>query len=99
MLLELFDHILLLDKGGGIFFGSVAESISYFEGLGFLCPIAVTPTDYFLKISDSNFDFSQEFDFHTAYARSGQAAEVIRQLDDVCMRGGSGSGGGLVVEV
>lgn len=89
MLLELFDHILLLDKGGGIFFGSVTESISYFEGLGFLCPIAVTPTDYFLKISDSNFDFSQEFDFHTAYSRSGQAAEVIRQLDDVCMRSSS----------
>ena len=95
MLLELFDHILLLDKGGGIFFGSVSESISYFEGLGFRCPVAVTPTDYFLKISDSNFDFSLDYDFHAAYSRSGQAANVIRMLGDVCMSGSS-SGSGRV---
>ena len=81
-LLELFDHLLLLDRGSSIFFGTLDQSIAYFEKIGFLCPLAVTPTDYFLKISDSNFHYSEDFDFKTAFSSSAESTEVIAALEE-----------------
>lgn len=81
-LLELFDHLLLLDRGSSIFFGTLDQSIAYFEKIGFLCPHAVTPTDYFLKISDSNFHYSEDFDFKAAFSSSAEGAEVKAKLEE-----------------
>jgi hypothetical protein len=80
-LLELFDHLLLLDRGTSIFFGTLDQSIAYFEKIGFLCPPAVTPTDYFLKISDSNFNYSEDFDFKKAFNMSAEAGDVVATLE------------------
>ena len=81
-LLELFDHLLLLDRGSSIFFGTLDQSIAYFEKIGFLCPPAVTPTDYFLKISDSNFHYSEDFDFKAAFSNSAEGSDLRSTLEE-----------------
>lgn len=37
-ILELFDHLLLLDKGTAYFFGTLPEASEYFKTLGHECP-------------------------------------------------------------
>jgi len=81
-LLQLFDHLLLLDRGSTLFFGTVEQSIAYFDRIGFPCPASVTPTDFFLKITDSNFNFSEEFDFKREYLQSIEAETINNALED-----------------
>jgi hypothetical protein len=44
-----------LEQGSSIFFGSLLEASHYFSSLGYQCPKSITPTDYYLQITDSNF--------------------------------------------
>jgi ABC-type multidrug transport system ATPase subunit len=44
-----------LEQGSSIFFGSLFEASHYFSSLGYQCPKSITPTDYYLQITDSNF--------------------------------------------
>jgi len=81
-LLQLFDHLLLLDRGSTLFFGTVEQSIVYFDRIGFPCPTNVTPTDFFLKITDSNFNFSEDFDFKRSYLQSIEAETISSVLED-----------------
>lgn len=79
-LLGLFDHILLLERGSSIFFGTVDESLKYFSRIGYSCPDSVTPTDYFLQISDSNFSFAKDFDFHGSFLASAESKSLVDTL-------------------
>ncbi|KAJ7318627.1 ATPase [Desmophyllum pertusum] len=44
----MFDSILLLAEGRTAYMGSTAEAISYFNGLGYPCPMNYNPADYFV---------------------------------------------------
>eukprot|EP01038_Epipyxis_sp_PR26KG_P013595 gene13595-18245_t len=79
-ILELFDHIMLLGCGSTVYFGTLDEAQGYFSNLGFICPDSVTPTDYFLQISDTNYSYSDSnIDFHGEFRNGagGKAVEVI----------------------
>lgn len=81
-ILGLFDNIMLLDRGKCIFFGMLSEATTYFSRIGFKCPPSVTPTDYFLQISDSNFKYTENFNFHDAYAASPEFIKLQSFLDE-----------------
>lgn len=80
-ILSLFDHILLLERGATIFFGSVPQSLEYFARNGHPCPPSVTSTDYFLQISDSNFSFAKDADFHFVFEQSPENAALVGAVD------------------
>ena len=81
-MLELFDHILILKEGSSIFFGTVLESVQYFENLGFISPIHVTITDYFLQISSDMFsELDSQFDFINAYNTSFHHERCVIHLE------------------
>ncbi|XP_078378564.1 protein white-like isoform X2 [Oculina patagonica] len=44
----MFDSILLLAEGRTAYMGSTAEAITYFESLGYPCPVNFNPADYFV---------------------------------------------------
>ena len=79
-ILNLFDHLLLLNQGASVYFGSVPQSLAYFSGLGYPCPNTVTATDYFLQISDLNFTSAAQFDFEKAYLESEVYTELKMAL-------------------
>jgi hypothetical protein len=81
-LLELFDHILLLDKGSNTFFGTLQQANNYFNGIGFPCPSATTPTDFFLKISDSNFKYTVGTNFKHSFGSSEEASLLHEMLQN-----------------
>ena len=66
--------------GASVYFGTVPESLAYFAGLGYPCPHIVTPTDYFLQISDSNFASAAHFDFEEAYIESNMYTQLKATL-------------------
>jgi ABC-type multidrug transport system ATPase subunit len=91
-LLELFDHLLLLEQGSCLFFGTLEESFPYFTSLGYTCPPTVTATDYFLQISDTNFASKDDgqFDFVGAWPTTNEAKElqaVLSKHDQLCQSG------------
>ena len=47
---QLFDHLLILDKGKTVYYGPAQESIDYFGALGFNCPMYTNPAEFFLDI-------------------------------------------------
>ena len=62
-ILELFDNIMLLGGGGMNFFGTVPESIEYFTSIGFAPPADYVPTDFFLQVTDPNFNTRTDLNF------------------------------------
>jgi ATP-binding cassette, subfamily G (WHITE), member 2, SNQ2 len=101
-ILSLFDHLLLLEQGSSTFFGSLLEANQYFSRLGYHCPKSVTPTDYYLQITDSNF-LSERlttgastspspggFDFSTTWTSSpelGAVKDVLSKHEELCLAG------------
>jgi hypothetical protein len=90
-ILELFDKLILMDQGSFIYFGSVPGATSYFSKIGYPCPETGTPTDYFLQISDSNFNLESEFDFEQAFDHSdefGAILSVVEKHAEYCKKSG-----------
>lgn len=54
-LLHLFDDMLVLGRGGSVYFGPVREAAGYFRSIGFPPPQHQTITDYVLHIVDTRF--------------------------------------------
>ena len=96
-MLPMFDHLLLLEKGKSIFFGSLPEAVTHFSVLGCECPPGVTPTDYFLQVSDTNFSFGADaVDFAKAYRDSTNYATLTKLMEDhaaFCVEKEKASGG------
>ncbi|OIR57167.1 MAG: ABC transporter superfamily protein [Amphiamblys sp. WSBS2006] len=44
---HLFDEIVLMIDGSVVYWGPTSQVISYFAGLGFVCPTYTNPADYF----------------------------------------------------
>jgi ABC-type multidrug transport system ATPase subunit len=80
-ILDLFDHLLILGKGGMMYFGTVAESMTYFTNIGFPPPAGISPTDFYLKITDQSFSSNVTFSFESSYSCSIHA----RQVTDIIM--------------
>ena len=95
-MLEMFDHLLLLEKGRSIFFGSLSEGFEHFSRIGFECPPRVTPTDYFLQISDTNFSFGDsQVDFPNEYHNSVYSSSLEEKLNKhftLCGKNGDKAG-------
>jgi ABC-type multidrug transport system ATPase subunit len=72
-ILQLFDHLLLLANDGMMFFGTLDESREYFASIGYPTPKGVSPTDFFLKVTDMNFSSDVTFNFESAYSCSEYA--------------------------
>ncbi|CAK1582282.1 unnamed protein product [Parnassius mnemosyne] len=49
-LMALFDKLVLLAEGRVAFAGNASGALSFFESLGYHCPITYNPTDYFIKV-------------------------------------------------
>ena len=62
-LLELVDHIMVLGDGTMNFFGTVSESIEHLTDIGFPPPPNYTATDYFLQVSNQNFEGHSSVNF------------------------------------
>ena len=82
-MLEMFDHLLLLEKGRSIFFGTLPQAKAHFASIGCEIPHNVTPTDYFLQISDTNFSFGEsKLDFPKVFKESSYYRELSTLLDE-----------------
>ncbi|XP_028178626.1 protein scarlet isoform X1 [Ostrinia furnacalis] len=49
-LMALFDRLVLLAEGRVAFAGNASGALSFFESLGYHCPLTYNPTDYFMKV-------------------------------------------------
>ncbi|XP_050684576.1 protein scarlet [Leptidea sinapis] len=49
-LMALFDKLVLLAEGRVAYAGNASGALSFFESLGYHCPITYNPTDYFIKV-------------------------------------------------
>ncbi|CAH2074506.1 unnamed protein product, partial [Iphiclides podalirius] len=49
-LMALFDKLVLLAEGRVAFAGNASGALSFFESLGYHCPITYNPTDFFIKV-------------------------------------------------
>lgn len=83
---DLFDHVLLLNEGGMLFFGTMKEAVAYFSEIGFPAD-TFTPTDVFLRATDPNFGVAQKFDFEGSYASHALSLKLKVLLDDVSRYG------------
>ncbi|XP_045533767.1 protein scarlet [Papilio machaon] len=49
-LMALFDKLVLLAEGRIAFAGNASGALSFFESLGYHCPLTYNPTDFFIKV-------------------------------------------------
>ncbi|CAB3234626.1 unnamed protein product [Arctia plantaginis] len=49
-LMAQFDKLVLLAEGRVAFAGTANQALTFFESLGYHCPITYNPTDYFIKV-------------------------------------------------
>ncbi|KAJ0423527.1 ABC-2 type transporter-domain-containing protein [Aspergillus carlsbadensis] len=73
---ELFDRVVVLYEGRGIFFGATSEAKGYFEGLGFECPERQTTPDFLTSMTSPG----------ERRARSGYENKVPRSPDEFAAR-------------
>jgi ABC-type multidrug transport system ATPase subunit len=53
---HLFTKVCLLSKGRVIYFGDTANTIEYFNSLGYPCPAYSNPADFFLSLINQDFE-------------------------------------------
>ncbi|PZC81523.1 hypothetical protein B5X24_HaOG200333 [Helicoverpa armigera] len=49
-LMAQFDKLVLLAEGRVAFAGTASQALSFFQSLGYNCPMMYNPTDYFIKV-------------------------------------------------
>lgn len=86
--MELLDHVLLVNEGGMVFFGTVPEAVAYFARISFPSD-TFSPTDIFLRVTDPNFGISQKFDFEGSFASHPLSLKLNALLGDVSRYGAS----------
>ena len=50
-----FDQLMIMSRGREAFAGDVSDAIPYFEGIGYPCPPATNPAEFFLDLVNSDF--------------------------------------------
>lgn len=54
-----FDKIMIMSRGREAFAGDVNDAIPYFESIGYPCPEATNPAEFFLDLVNSDFSDEQ----------------------------------------
>lgn len=49
-IVQLFDMLLLLSEGRTMYFGEAQKAVPYFDSVGFKCPLAFNPADFYLDL-------------------------------------------------
>jgi len=80
-LLELFDDILLMEGGESTFFGPLKNALEHFSRCGFTCPKSITPTDFFLQVSDPSYDGEKKFDFKKGFKEASDGLALTQMLE------------------
>ncbi|CAN0102424.1 unnamed protein product [Pylaiella littoralis] len=85
-ILELFDNILLLGRGGSIFFGTLPEAIQHFTDIGHPPPSGQVPTDFFMQarlVTDVSFSLPVmgQTNYTQVYATSDTHANTIYAIE------------------
>ena len=82
-LLQQFQKLLILAQGQAVYFGPVANSVSYFAGLGYACPQYCNPSDYFLDIlqSSGETDFGQRWREHSQSLSGASVTGAVPDLE------------------
>ncbi|KQK01686.1 hypothetical protein BRADI_3g57540v3, partial [Brachypodium distachyon] len=73
---QLFHGLCLLANGRTVYFGPASEAIEFFGNNGFACPLRMNPSDYFLRMINTDFEEYEEGSAVTL----PRAAEVIHIL-------------------
>jgi len=50
-----FDQLMIMSRGRQAYSGDVNDAVSYFEGIGYSCPPAMNPAEFFLDLVNSDF--------------------------------------------
>eukprot|EP00053_Salpingoeca_punica_P015740 m.145601 g.145601 ORF g.145601 m.145601 type:complete len:1425 (-) comp16788_c0_seq2:22-4296(-) len=84
-ILSCFDHVLLLGRGGMTFFGTLAEAKDYFTSISLPPPDAETPTDFYLRVTDSNVISvkGKNFNFAAQFNMSRYRSQLDKALLDM----------------
>ncbi|CAG8712055.1 12017_t:CDS:2, partial [Ambispora leptoticha] len=79
---ELFDKLCLIGRGRALFMGNREDALSYFEGLGHVCPAYSNPADHFLRLVNSDFmtDKDKAQEIMTNFIDSFESSEENKKL-------------------
>eukprot|EP00977_Amphora_coffeiformis_P006739 scaffold1484_cov173-Amphora_coffeaeformis.AAC.17 len=50
-----FDQLMIMSRGRQAYSGDVNDAVTYFEGIGYSCPPAMNPAEFFLDLVNSDF--------------------------------------------
>lgn len=50
-----FDQLMLMSRGRQAYSGDVKDAVAYFDGVGYPCPPAMNPAEFFLDLVNSDF--------------------------------------------
>ena len=75
---NLFDYIMILAEGRTVYFGPTSHCLSYFNNLGYSCPVWENPADYLLDII--SYDTSNEYLQDQSKSRIRSIQEVWKQF-------------------
>lgn len=78
---NLFDRLILLVGGRGVYQGPASQSVAYFDRLGFPCPEFSNPPDYFMSIMhhESSVNVSNYPKYFESYDRELEPT-VIQEI-------------------
>jgi len=82
---QLFDKLLLLSKGGVVYFGPCANVVDYFADIGYPIPLRVNPADFLLDLvnTDSSGGTKQAGELATKYAESDLSGMNKEQINSI----------------
>jgi len=69
---QLFDKLIVMSSGKYIYNGPAQQSVQYFSSLGYRCPAAMNPADFFLRTLEHQSEIHKAV-FFDAYNRSRMA--------------------------
>src|SRR5271155_2920187 len=78
--LLLFDNVLLLSEGQMAYFGPPGDSIRYFKSLGYQEPRLMSPAEFMLELSNTDFVRQEERESRLDHLVRGWGASRERRL-------------------
>jgi ABC-type multidrug transport system ATPase subunit len=78
--LLLFDNVLLLAEGKPMYYGPPANSIRYFRSLGHPPPPLLSPAEFMLELTNTDFDHRNSQGFLLATLKSGWETSLDKKL-------------------
>ncbi|KAH7024760.1 brefeldin A resistance protein [Microdochium trichocladiopsis] len=82
---DLFDKVLVLDKGRQIYYGPMSEARPYMENLGFVCREGSNVADYLTGVTVRT-ERKIHPDYEHTFPRTAEAAQAIYEASDLNAR-------------